>query len=46
MEESDIKEVINILKQARKLEDWATVEEAIEYLSEFYDDISDNDEEE
>lgn len=46
MEESDIKEVLNILKQARKLEDWATVEEAIDYLLEFYDDLNDNDEEE
>jgi hypothetical protein len=46
MEQSDIKEVINILKNATEIQDWDTVEEAIEYLYEFYDDDDDlNDEE-
>lgn len=45
MEESDIQEVKNLLKQAYKLEDWAMVEEAIDYLSDFCDQHSNEDEE-
>lgn len=37
MEESDIQEVKKLLKQAYKIEDWAMVEEAIDYLSDFCD---------
>ena len=45
MEESDIQEVKKLLKQAYKIEDWSMVEEAIDYLSDFCDQSSDNDEE-
>ena len=45
MEESDIQEVKKLLKQAHKLEDWAMVEEAIDYLSDFCDQPSDEDDE-
>jgi hypothetical protein len=44
MEESDIQEVKNILKQAYKLEDWSMVEEAIDYLSDFCENLSYDDE--
>jgi len=46
MEESDIHEVKNLLKQAYKLEDWSMVEEAIDYLSDFCDQSSEDEEEE
>ena len=46
MEESDIQEVKKILKQAYKLEDWTMVEEAIEYLSDFCDQSSTDEEDE
>ena len=46
MEESDIQEVKNLLKQAYKLEDWAMVEEAIDYLSDFCDQRSNEEDEE
>lgn len=45
MEQSDIKEVINILKQAYKFEDWAMVYEAIDYLTDFSEDLSAGDDE-
>jgi len=45
MEESDIQEVKNLLKQAYKLEDWSMVEEAIDYLSDFCDQSFEEDEE-
>jgi hypothetical protein len=38
MEQSDIKELLNILKNALKIEDWDSIEEAIEYLEDFRDD--------
>ena len=43
MNESDIKEIINILKTAVKSEDWDAVIEAKDYLQEFIE--SDDDEE-
>jgi hypothetical protein len=46
MEESDIQEVKKILKHAHKLEDWTMVEEAIEYLSDFCDQSSADEEDE
>ena len=45
MEESDIQEVKNLLKHAYKLEDWSMVEEAIDYLSDFCDQSSEDEEE-
>lgn len=45
MEQSDIKELIKLLKESHKLEDWAIVEEAVEYLSDFLDDESGEEEE-
>ena len=45
MEQSDIKEIINILKQAYKFEDWTMVYEAIDYLSEFSEDLDENNDE-
>jgi len=46
MEESDIQEVKKLLKQAYKLEDWAMVEEAIDYLSDFCEQSLNNEEDE
>ena len=47
MEESDIKEIRNLLKQSLKLEDWSYVEEAIDYLNDFCEtDILEEEEEE
>lgn len=46
MEESDIQEVKNLLKQAYKLEDWSMVEEAIDYLSDFCEQSSEDEDEE
>ena len=43
MEESDIQEVKKLLKQAYNLEDWEMVDEAIDYLSDYCDEPS-NDE--
>ena len=45
MEESDIQEVKKLLKQAYKIEDWSMVEEAIDYLSDFCDQSSEEDDE-
>jgi len=45
MEESDIQEVKNLLKQAYKIEDWSMVEEAIDYLNDFCDSALDEEEE-
>lgn len=46
MEESDIREVKKLLKQAYKLEEWSMVEEAIDYLNDFcessYDEEDDD----
>jgi hypothetical protein len=44
MEQTDIKEVIKLLTQSQKLEDWEMVEEAILYLNDYLED--DDDEEE
>ena len=44
MEESDIKDIIKILKQSQKFEDWELVEDAISYLREYLRE-SDEDEE-
>jgi hypothetical protein len=38
MEQSDIKEVLHILKHGYKIQDWDSIEEAIEYLTDFCDD--------
>ena len=44
MEQTDIKEVIKLLTQSQKLEDWEMVDEAILYLNDYLED--DDDEEE
>lgn len=46
MDQFDIKEVLIILKQAKKLDDWDGVDDAIEYLSEFYEGGNSNNEDE
>lgn len=46
MEESDIQEVKQILRQAYKLDDWSMVEEAIDYLNDFCESTSYEDEDE
>lgn len=46
MEESDIQEVKKLLKQAYKLEDWSMVEEAIDYLNDFCESSSYEEDEE
>lgn len=38
MEQSDIKEVISILKSAKKMEDWDSIDDAIEYLQDFIEE--------
>lgn len=43
MEQSDIKEILSLLKQSLKHEDWECVVESIEYLEEFVDDINEED---
>lgn len=39
MEQSDIKEILSLLKKSIKQEDWDCVVESIEYLEEFIDDV-------
>ncbi len=36
--QSDIKDILGLLKQGINLEDWGSVEEAKEYLEEFIED--------
>jgi hypothetical protein len=43
MDQFDIKEILGLLKKAIKLNDWEPVEEAIDYLTDFYEDGEDND---
>lgn len=38
MDEFDIKEVLHILKQAEKTQDWDLVNEAISFMEEYLDD--------
>ena len=45
MNESDIIEVLDILKRAIKTDDWDDVDEAILYLKEYLDEYEDDDEE-
>jgi hypothetical protein len=45
MNESDIKEVLQILKSALRSEDWSEVEEAKNYLQEYLDSFDEDDEE-
>jgi hypothetical protein len=45
MEQTDIKEVIKLLKQSQKLEDWEMVDEVILYLSDYLEDVCEADEE-
>ena len=47
MNQSDIKEIVELLERALKIECWETVEESISYLREYLDDtdILDNHEE-
>jgi hypothetical protein len=45
MEQTDIKEVIKLLKQSQKLEDWEMVDEAILYLDDYLDHEDDDGEE-
>jgi len=45
MEQTDIKEVIKLLKQSQKLEDWEMVDEAILYLNDYLEDNDEDDEE-
>jgi hypothetical protein len=42
MNESDIKEVIQILKSAMRSENWDEVEEATNYLQEYIDSFDDD----
>jgi len=44
MEQTDIKEVIKLLKQSQKLEDWELVDEAILYLDDYLEDNNDEEE--
>jgi hypothetical protein len=39
MNQSDIKEVVRLLKLGRKFEDWDSVDEALEYIIEYMDDV-------
>jgi hypothetical protein len=43
MEESDIKEVLDILKQAEKTQDWDLVNEAISFMEEYLDNEDESD---
>ena len=45
MNESDIIEIIDILKRAKSTEDWDDVDEAILYLKEYLDEYQDDDDE-
>jgi len=38
MNQSDIKEVVGLLKYALKSKEWESVEEALEYLGEYLED--------
>ena len=44
MNESDIIEIIDILKRAKSTEDWDDVDETILYLKEYLDEYQDDDE--
>jgi len=45
MNESDIKEIVEILKSAIKSEDWDEVDEAKNYLEEYLDSYNEDDDE-
>ncbi len=45
MEQGDIKEIIRLLKQAKRTDDWYIVQEAIEYLNDFDEEFTEEDEE-
>lgn len=38
MEQDDIKEVIKVLEEAVKLEDWRLIDEALDFLTDFLDE--------
>lgn len=40
MKESEVKEILKNLKEAFKNEDWGLVDETIDYISEYLDDVS------
>jgi hypothetical protein len=41
MKESEVKEILKNLTEAIKTEDWTLVEDSIDYISEYLEDISD-----
>lgn len=38
MEQSDIKEIVDLLEKALRIECWDTVEESVSYLKEYLDE--------
>ena len=40
MEQSDIREIVELLEKALRLECWETVDESVSYLKEYLDDES------
>lgn len=45
MEESDIKEIIKMLKTSIKNDDWDLVQDSIDYMNEFLEDVEEEEEE-
>ncbi len=43
MDQSDIREVLNLLKSSYKTEDWYLVDDAISYLEEYLDESKSDD---
>ncbi len=45
MEESDIKEIIKMLRSSIKNDDWDLVQESIDYMNDFLEDTEEEEEE-